>query len=125
MRLLTFLCIMALSTNLTFAQDCQKVCDKKNQYVAQGDLIKATLFHENGTVAQTGFYTKENKLTGEWISYDAAGNKTAVAQYDNGNKVGTWMFFEGDVKREVTYENSKIAQVNTWEMKESRVVSNR
>ena len=125
MRLLVLLCIMALSTNVAFAQDCQKVCDKNNQFVANGDVIEATLFHENGAVAQKGFYTKDNKLTGEWISYDTVGNKTAVAQYDNGSKVGTWVFYEGDLKREVTYTNSRISNVNTWEKKDSRVVSNK
>ncbi len=33
------------------------------------------LYHDNGQVAQTGFYTLDNKLEGEWISYDAVGKK--------------------------------------------------
>ena len=124
MRLLDLIYIMALSTNVHFSEDFQRFGDKKNQFVANGDVIEATLFHENGAVAQMGFYTKDNKLTGEWVSYDTAGNKTAVAQYDNGSKVGTWVFFDGDLNREVTYTDSRISNVNTWEKKDSRFVSN-
>ncbi|MGJ8665057.1 MAG: toxin-antitoxin system YwqK family antitoxin [Patiriisocius sp.] len=97
----------------------------KNSYVQVGDLIKATLFHENGAVAQTGFYTADNKLQGEWTSYDVNGVVTAAATYENGNKVGVWSFFDGNTKKEVTYVDSKIAKVDTWEMKNTRVVANR
>lgn len=88
-------------------------------------LIEATLYHDNGEIAQTGFYTEQNKLQGEWISYDAEGNTTAVAQYDNGKKVGVWKFYQGDTMKEVTYTNAKIAKVKTWESKDTRVVSYR
>ena len=98
---------------------------KKDVFQMEGDVIAATLYHENGTVAQTGFYTKENKLQGEWISYDTNGNKTAVAQYDKGEKVGTWMFYQGEIQKEVTYTASKIAEVRTWEVTDTRMVTNR
>ena len=88
-------------------------------------LLKPTLYHENGAVAQTGFYTEDNKLQGEWISYDVKGNKTAVAQYDNGNKVGTWIFYQGNNKKEVTYTDSRISKVNTWEKTGTQVVTNK
>lgn len=88
-------------------------------------LIEATLFHDNGAVAQTGFYTLENKLQGEWISYDANNNITAIAKYENGKKVGTWKFFQGDAIKEVQYQNLRIASINTWKVTETKVVSNR
>jgi len=97
----------------------------KNLYSLKGDLIEATIYHNNGIIAQSGFYTKENKLQGEWISYDTNGNKNAVAQYNNGEKVGTWIFFQGNTQKEVVYSDSKIAQVRTWEVTDTRVVSNR
>jgi len=97
---------------------------KKDTYVLNNDVIEATLYHENGAVAQTGFYTKENKLQGEWVSYDISGNKTAIAKYDNGEKVGTWMFYQGDIVKEVNYENSKIAEVRTLKVTDTRIVSN-
>lgn len=104
---------------LSFAQE-----ENKPIYELKGDLIEATLFHANGAVAQTGFYTKDNKLEGMWVSYDATGNKTAVAYYYEGEKVGTWTFYNGDTKKEVTYENSRIAAVKTWEVTDTRVVTN-
>ena len=100
---------------------------KKNKYVLtglDGNVIEATLYHDNGVVAQTGFYTLDNKLQGEWISYDTNGNKTAIANYDNGRKVGSWMFFQGETIKEVTYMNSKIAKVNTFKKDNTQIVSN-
>lgn len=108
-----------ICTSYAFAQESQK-----SEYTIKGDLIQATLFHDNGEVAQTGFYTKDNKLQGEWVSYDANGAKTAVAHYNNGLKVGTWMFFQGNTQKEVMYSNSQIAQVKTWEITDTQVVSN-
>ncbi len=114
--LLTIVCLVSVS--IAFSQT-----QKKEKLTVQGDLVETVQFHDNGAVAQTGFYTKKGKLQGEWISYDANGAKTAVAQYDNGNKVGTWKFYQGETLKEVTYTNSKIAKVSTWEAKDTRVVS--
>ena len=76
---------------------------KKNVYIKKGDLIEATLYHDNGAVSQTGFFTEDGKLTGEWISYNAQGEKTATAQYDNGAKTGKWFFWNDDTLTEVDY----------------------
>jgi antitoxin component YwqK of YwqJK toxin-antitoxin module len=86
---------------------------KNNSFILEGDVIQATLYNQDGTLAQTGYYTKDNKLTGKWISYDLQGNKTAVATYKNGEKVGTWVFYQGDVLQEVSYVDSRIANVTT------------
>ena len=120
MKKIIVLLVLAFTANVAFAQSCVK----KDSYVLNGDVIEATLYHKNGAIAQTGFYTKENKLQGEWISYDAQGNKTAVATYDEGEKVGTWLFYHGNEMKEVTYTNSKIAEVKTWTNTGTRVVSN-
>ncbi|GEQ85142.1 hypothetical protein ULMS_06500 [Patiriisocius marinistellae] len=128
MKKLFLLVAVLFATNVMIAQDCSKACDMKkvkNSYVQVGDLIKATLYHENGTVAQTGFYTADNKLEGTWTSYNTKGDITATAEYKKGNKVGVWSFFDGNIKKEVTYSNSKIAKVDTWEIKDTRVVSNK
>jgi|GEM_PF-124385 len=127
MKNILSLLVVCLLANVAVAQ-CSKTCSKdvKDKYVLADDgLIEATLYHDNGVVAQKGFYTQENKLQGEWISYDTQGNKTAIAQYNNGNKVGTWKFFQGDIMKEVTYASSKIAKVKTWEANDTRVVSYR
>ena len=125
MKNIIALLVICLTANVAMAQSCKKTCSKesKDKYVLVDNLIEATLYHDNGAVAQTGFYTEDNKLQGEWISYDVSGNKTAVAYYDSGNKVGTWKFYQGETMKEVTYANSKIAKVNTWEAKDTRVVS--
>ena len=119
MKAIFMMAALIFSVSTVMAQEI------KDTYEVKGDVIEATLYHDNGVVAQTGFYTKENKLHGEWISYDNEGNKTAVAQYDNGKKVGTWMFYQGETKKEVTYSDSKIAEVTTWKVSDTRVVSNK
>jgi len=117
-KIFTVLAVVFL-TSVALAQE-----ETKNTYVLDGDVIKATIYHNNGMIAQTGYYTIDNKLTGEWVSYDINGSKTAVAQYDNGEKVGTWVFFQGNSKREVSYDASRIAQVKTWTVTDTYVVSN-
>lgn len=89
----------------------------------QTDLIETVIYHDNGKIAQTGTYNKEGVLHGEWVSYNAQGDKTAVAQYENGNRVGIWLFYQGDVLKEVTYTNNAISAVNTWAITDTRVVS--
>ncbi|MFT5891809.1 MAG: antitoxin component YwqK of YwqJK toxin-antitoxin module [Dokdonia sp.] len=98
---------------------------KKNTYIQNGDRIEAVLYFDNGVVSQTGFFTEDGKLTGEWISYNAEGNKTATAKYDNGAKVGKWFFWNQDTLTEVDYKDSRIAAVSTWKNEDSRVVSNK
>lgn len=114
--------IMVAVLMITAVQAQEK---NKNSYVEKGDLIEATLFYEDGSISQKGFFTKEGKLTGEWISYNREGEKIAEAQYDNGDKIGTWFFWKGDTLTEVSYTNSKIASVNTWKNEGTRVVSNK
>lgn len=97
----------------------------KNNYVLNGDIIEATLYTSEGTVSQTGFYTKDGVVTGEWVSYDREGNKTALAQYDRGVKVGKWFFWDKNTLTEVDYDNSQIAGVNVWKNEDSKVVSNK
>ncbi|HIB47132.1 MAG TPA: nicotinic acid mononucleotide adenyltransferase [Flavobacteriaceae bacterium] len=123
-KIITIL-VIGLVANVAMAQTCKKTCSKevKDKYVLVDNLIEATLYHDNGAIAQTGHYTKDNQLQGEWVSYDANGKKLAVAQYENGAKVGTWKFYQGDTMKEVTYADSKIAKVSTWEAKDTRVVS--
>lgn len=118
MKNILSLLVIVLITSVTVAQN------KNNTFFLEGDVIVATLYHDNGTVAQTGYYTKENKLTGEWVSFDQNGNKTAVAQYNNGEKVGTWYFFMDENIKEVNYMDSRISKVVTWKSSDTQVVSN-
>jgi len=124
MKKMILILVAVFSVNTIMAQACSKTCDKANKYVLNNDLIEATLYHDNGEIAQTGFYTEDNKLQGEWISYDAQGNKTAIGSYDNGKKVGTWLFFDGNTKKEVTFKDARMAEVKTWNLEGTRVVTN-
>lgn len=98
----------------------------KDTYVKEGNLVKATLHHDNGSVAQIGFFTKDGELTGQWVSFDRSGTKTAEAHYDRGAKIGTWFFWTEDKLTEVDYTDSKVASVNVWENSgKSEVVINK
>ena len=94
-----------------------------DKFEAQREKLKAEGMGDY--VDMVEFYTKDNVLDGVWISYDAQGNTTAVASYDKGVKVGTWMFYQGDSIKQVSYQNSDIAEVKTWTVTDTRVVSNR
>ena len=78
----------------------------------QGDLTMATYYFENGKIEQQGTFNSAGKLHGEWVSYDINGNKLSVGHYENGLKVGTWVFWQDGVKKEVEYKNSRITDVS-------------
>ena len=77
---------------------------------AEGNKVKATYYHENGKVAQEGYF-ENGKLEGVWTSYDEAGKKKAIAEYANGQKTGKWYFYEQDMVREVSFNDSRIVSV--------------
>jgi len=91
--------------------------DKNVEIVQKGDIYEATYFHDNGEVAQTGFFNAEGKLHGTWKSFDANGNKVAMGNYENGKKTGKWMFWNADKLTEVDYKNFKMEKVNEWKNK--------
>ena len=88
------------------------------------DLIDVVYYHDNGEVSQTGSYTKDGKLHGEWISYCKEGKKLISARYDNGLKVGKWFYWNGDTLREVDYSKNEIASINNWTNTESLASNN-
>jgi antitoxin component YwqK of YwqJK toxin-antitoxin module len=96
--------------------------DKQPTYEAVGDLVKATYYHENGSVSVEGFF-KDKKLTGEWTSFNKQGNKVQIANYDAGKKVGKWFVWGKDALKEINYNNNTIVSVNTWKS-ESKVAVN-
>lgn len=118
MRVIGILMMVVLTLNVALAQEVDR-----DSYVKNGKLIEATLYHDNGVVAQTGSYNLDNKLDGKWMSYDQFGELVSVAYYENGQKVGTWKFYQGDILKEVSYTNAKIAEVKTWKMQDSRIVA--
>lgn len=88
---------------------------------AIGELVKTTYYYENGTLQQEGFF-KNGKLEGIWTSFDESGNKLSVATYSNGEKIGKWLFWNGNKLNEVEYSNSRIASIKTW--KQDALVTN-
>lgn len=120
MRSLLIVFALGLMSNLMLAQE-----EEQRDLVLNNGLIEATLYHDSGAVAQTGYYTKDGKLQGEWVSYDVNGKVTAQAYYYKGAKVGTWTFYQNDTMKKVSYTDSKIAKVETWEYVDTRVVSNK
>jgi antitoxin component YwqK of YwqJK toxin-antitoxin module len=97
-----------LISGMIFAQN-----SVKPKLEAVGNLVKATYVYDNGQVKQEGFY-KNGKLQGQWVSYDVNGNKTAVAEYNKGQKVGKWFFWNDAVLSEVDYSDNRVASVKNW-----------
>jgi antitoxin component YwqK of YwqJK toxin-antitoxin module len=83
------------------------------------NLIEVIYYHDNGVISQTGSYTLDGKLQGEWLSFNAEGKKVVSANYDNGLKVGKWFYWNDETLKEVDYSNNKIANVNEWTSKAS------
>jgi antitoxin component YwqK of YwqJK toxin-antitoxin module len=98
---------LMLVSGIVFAQD------KTPQHQVVGDLVRSTYYYENGKISQEGFY-KNGKVHGSWTSYDMNGNKTAIAEYNEGVKTGKWIFWTGTVLSEVDYSDSRIASVKNW-----------
>ncbi len=119
MKNLAWMIVLLLTVNVAMAQEAPK-----DSYTLNGDQIDAVLYHDNGVVAQKGSYTKAGKLDGKWLSFNPKGTLTAEAYYNKGQKVGTWTFYDGNTKKEVTYTDSRIGEVTTWTLTDSRVVSN-
>lgn len=106
-----FVIAIMLCVSLTYAQD-----DKNVKYVANGELTEATYYYDNGVVQQEGTFNKDGKLHGIWTSYNINGDKVTIGTYEDGKKVGKWIFWTKDnVVREVDYSNSRIVNVSERE----------
>lgn len=98
---------MLFITGLVMAQSIEP------KYEIQGNLIKATYFHDNGQIKQEGFY-KDGKVHSKWVSFSEAGEKIAIGEYNHGVKIGKWFFWNQNSLNEVDYNNSQIAEVKKW-----------
>ncbi|MBT8300726.1 MAG: nicotinic acid mononucleotide adenyltransferase [Maribacter sp.] len=101
-----FLLAILFVSAVSFAQK-----DKELILNEDTNLIEATYFHENGEISQQGTFNLAGKLHGEWLSFNDEGKKISVGSYDNGQKVGNWVFWSNDVLKEVNYDNNAIAGV--------------
>jgi len=100
--------VVLLFSVAVFSQE-QKVEYKK----VENDLVQVTYyFADNSSIVEKeGFFNKEGNLQGTWVSYNVDGDKTVVANYNNGVKDGVWMYFKDDKINVVTYNNNKITKV--------------
>jgi len=119
MKKIVILLIM-LSVSFTYAQKERSL--KLNK---ETNLIEVVYYHDNGEVSQTGYYTANGKLHGDWFSYCKEGNKIVSAKYNNGSKVGKWFYWSGNNLKEVDYSNNAVASVNEWKNSKTTVASNR
>lgn len=101
-----------LMTVVSFAQ--QKRDLKLNK---ETNSIEVVYYHDNGAVSQTGTYTADGKLQGEWLSFSAEGKKTVSGNYDNGKKVGKWFYYTNETVKQVDYNNNVIAHLSESDIK--------
>lgn len=101
-----FLSLALISSTLLLAQD--------KEVVKTNNTLKITTFHDNGTVEQQG-HQLHGKNHGVWRSFDAEGKSVAVGEYENGKKVGTWLFWVDGQIAQVNYHENRIQNVSYWE----------
>ncbi|AXT18841.1 nicotinic acid mononucleotide adenyltransferase [Flavobacteriaceae bacterium AU392] len=112
----TILLFAFLITAVSFGQEKRDL--KLNK---ETNLIDVTYYHDNGVVSQTGAYTLDGKLQGEWLSFDAEGKKLVLANYDNGKKVGKWFYWNDKTLKEIDYTSNVIASITEWTNDKTRV----
>jgi len=98
----------------TFAQKVEPSFEK------EGKLVKATYFHDNGEIAQTGTLLN-GELHGQWYMYNLVGKKIATGKYEHGKRTGKWFFWKADILKEVDFIDNRITYVKNWN--QSEVVS--
>ena len=104
MKKILFIAVMMIF-GLGFSQSKSPVLE------AEGQLVKATYYYENGTIQQVGYF-KEGKLEGKWNSYDVNGNLQVVAEYKEGQKTGKWMYYSNNIcVNEINFSNNQIVNI--------------
>ncbi len=96
---------------------CSYAQDIKPTFEKEGKMVKATYFHDNGEIAQTG-YLMDGKLHGQWYMYSLEGKKLATGKYTNGKRAGKWFFWKDDILKEVDFEDNRVAYVKNWNQAE-------
>lgn len=96
--------LIVLFTTVSFAQKEKTLTLNK-----ETNLIEAVYYHDNGEVSQTGTFTQDGKLEGNWLSYDKNGVKLVSAFYKNGKKVGKWIHWVDGQKKVITYTDNVAA----------------
>lgn len=111
--------LVMLCVSFTYAQK-----ERSLKFNKDTNLIEVVYYHDNGEISQTGAYTVDGKLQGDWFSYCNEGNKLMSAKYDAGKKVGKWFYWDNDSLKEVDYEQGAIASVSEWTESKTIIASN-
>lgn len=93
---------------------CFAQTDRKVTLNKETNLLDVTYFHDNGVVSQTGSYTLDGKLQGDWLTFSTDGEKIVSASYDHGKKVGKWFYWIDKTLKEVDYKYNSIVSVREW-----------
>lgn len=99
-----FILALALFTTFAFAQKERSLTLNK-----ETNQIDVVYYHNDGKVSQTGSYTADGKLNGEWLTYNTAGEVLVKAYYKNGKKVGKWIHVVEGKAKEVDYSKNVAA----------------
>ena len=94
----------------------------KPKFEKEGELTKVMFYHDNGEVAQTGYFI-DNKRHGNWTSYHPSGKKSAMGSYQSGLKTGQWFFWNENDLIEVIYEENKIINVLEWNNSDKKMIA--
>ena len=96
--------------------------ENKPTFEKEGDMVKATYYHDNGMVAQVGYYLND-KLHDRWEMFDEEGKKIAVGQYHMGKRTGKWFFWNQNDLKEVDYLENRVINVTKHDNAEAIVVN--
>lgn len=80
------------------------------------DIEKAVCSkYKNGAYKETGLL-KNNKLHGQWVKYSQSGEAIVVGNYEEGSKVGKWIFVDNKlgVITEVKYADNKVLKIKKF-----------
>ena len=96
--------------------------EKEPLFVQEGDMVKATYYHDNGNIAQQGYYLDE-KLHDQWVMFDEDGKRIAMGQSQMGKRTGKWFFWSQNDLKEVDFEDNKVVNVVKHDNAEAIVVN--
>lgn len=107
---------MLIFTLLLFCTAIYSQNTKLPKTETKGDLQEVTLYYENGSIMQHGFYTKDGKLHASWESYNSDGSPKCYATYNYGVKVGVWTYWNENKITKIEYDNDKIVKIEEVEI---------
>jgi len=119
MKSAIFTVLFSILTLTSFAQNGKVIREEfhangsvKLQFVqVDKKMVQATYFHDNGLVAQKGYFLNE-ELYGYWETFDYEENKIASGFFSNNKKTGTWNYWvDGELKHVVSYSINNLAQI--------------